>query len=145
MICVNFFTKKKKRGESAPLNVVVVVQSTLPPAFEMDEHNGETIRRTSSGAPMPPPIALGGARGGAVAAGEQQQMQSQSQMPNPSAAPATTTSATMASSSASPSRSASAALNGYSSDDCGGGSRSARMRAVRAGRSQPFFIGVAGE
>ena len=47
----------------------------------------------------------------------------------------------------SPSRSASAALNGYSSDDCGGGSRSARsrMRAVRAGRSQPFFIGVAGK
>ena len=52
----------------------------------------------------------------------------------------------MAAATASPSRSASAALNGYSSDDCGGGSRSARsrMRAVRAGRSQPFFIGVAG-
>lgn len=95
----------------------------------------DQIRRTASGAPLPPPIHLNNER----AAGQQTTMQN-SHLPSSSQS-------MMAAASASPSRSASAALNGYSSDDCGGGSRSARsrMRAVRAGRSQPFFIGVAGK
>lgn len=108
----------------------------------MEDNSGE-IKRTSSGAPLPPPIAFGNGRSGsgasaaAAASGNEQQA---------NFLPSASTSAAAMATSASPSRSASAALNGYSSDDCAGsGSRSARLRAVRAGRSQPFFIGVAGE
>lgn len=101
----------------------------------MESEPADQIRRTASGAPLPPPIHLGNERSGVSAARPGQQM---SHLPSSSQSMAAA---------ASPSRSASAALNGYSSDDCGGGSRSARsrMRAVRAGRSEPFFIGVAGE
>ena len=108
----------------------------------MEGEPADQIPRTSSGAPVPPPINLGNERSGVSGARAGQQMQTNHQLPSSSQSMANA-----AASSASPSRSASAALNGYSSDDCGGGSRSARsrMRAVRAGRSQPFFIGVAGK